>query len=810
MQTLFHDLSYGARMLLRNPGFTAVAGITLALGIGANSAVFSVANALLLKPLPFENLDKLVAIRETLPDQGLKATAVSPADFFDWRSENTVFREVAAYRIKDARITGTGDPELARGCFVSADFFSALEVHTVKGRTLLPDEDQPGSDQVVVLGYGLWQRRFAGEPSVLGASITLNGRACTVVGIMPPNFDFPFGAELWMPLALTPQQMSQRDTRYLHVLGRLKPGFSVAQAQAEMLAVAERIERQYPQTNTGLRVQVIPLRHSDFTRPLITVLIAMAGFILLLACANVANLLFARSTTRQKELAIRAALGASRWRVSRLLITEGLLLSCVAGTMGVLMAKWAADLIKASLPPDIARFMPGWREISVDGRVLVFTFGVVFLATLVFSLAPALRASQPDLNESLKEGGKSSGGSSSGRRARSFLVAVEIALALVLLVGAGLTVKGFWRILNTFDRADPAAILTMRTPLQEPEYKDPQRVAEFYQQVISRMETIPQVESVCAASNTPLNNRPNPSIELEIDGRPPLSPGERQSADLLVISPNYFKMIGASLVKGRDFVESDGRAAPPVAIISDLAARRYWPDEEVLGRRIKRRGSGAAANSPWLTIVGVVPDVKQAWFDKEVRPQLYLPYLQAPQPTMSFLLRTSSDPMSLVPAARSHVLAVDGDQPIEHIKTLARLFVDETSPFRFAAVLMLVFGATALVLSAVGVYGVMSYSSARRAHEIGLRMALGARRRDVLRLIVGHGLKTAMMGLAVGLPLALALSRVMASMLFGVVALEYPTLMGFVGLMAVVALLSSYIPARRAARVDPMIALRSE
>lgn len=811
MQSVFQDLRYGARMLLRNPGFTAVAAITLALGIGANSAIFSVANALLLKPLPFENLDRLVGIRETLPNQGLKATAVSPADFFDWRRQSTVFREIAAYRIKDTTITGTGEPELVRGSFVSGDFFAALETNAVLGRPLLAGEDQPGRDQVVVLGYGLWQRRFAGDPGVLGSTIRLGGRPVTVVGIMPASFDFPFGTELWMPLALTPQQISRRDTRYLYALGCLKPGFSVAQAQAEMLTVGERIEREYPQTNKGLSVQVIPLRdlQGDFTRPLISVLITMAGFMLLLACANVANLLFARATERQKEMSIRAALGASRRRVMRQLITESLMLCCVAGTMGLMLARWAADLIKASLPPDIARFMPGWKQIGVDGRVLIFTLAVVFLATLIFSLAPSLHASRPDLSESLKESGKSSGAGSRGRRIRGFLVSVEIALALILLVGAGLTVKGFRRILNVFDLADPAAILTMETPLQEPEYKDPQRVADFYQEAIKRMETIPQVQFVSVASNTPLNNRPNPSVDLVIEGRPALSPGERQLADLLVISPGYFEMIGVSLLRGRDFGEGDGRDAPQVAIISDLAARRYWPNEEPLGRRIKRGGSGAA-DSPWLTIVGVAADVRQSWFDKEIRPQLYLPYLQAPQPTMSFLLRTSSDPLSLVPAARFHIHAVDRDQPIEQIKTLAQLIVDETSPFRFAAVLMFIFGAIALVLSAVGVYSVMSYSSAMRTHEIGLRMALGAGRQDVLRLIVGQGLKPAALGLAIGLPLSLALSRIMASLLFGVVALEYTILMGFVGLLAVVAFVSSYMPARDATRVDPMVALRTE
>jgi putative ABC transport system permease protein len=469
---------------------------------------------------------------------------------------------------------------------------------------------------------------------------------------------------------------------------------------------------------------------------------------------------------------------------------------------------WSVELIKASLPPDLARFMFGWKEIGVDGRVLVFTLSVAFLTTLIFSLAPALQASRPDLNETLKDGGRSSGSTWRGRRARSFLVVSEIALALVLLAGAGLMVKGFWRVLNAFQGADPKGILTLQTALPESRYKDPQKVAGFYQQVVARMEALPGVQSVSAASNTPLNDRPNPSDELIIEGRPPLQPGERQPSDLVVISPHYFTTIGARLLKGRDFSESDGREASPVAIISEMAARRYWPNEDPLGRRIKR--DSAKETAQWLTIVGIVSDVKQAWFDKEIRPQLYLPYLQAPQTTMSFLLRTSSDPISLVTAARSQILAVDRDQPIEDIKTLARLFVDETSPFRFAAVLMLVFGGIALVLAAVGVYGVMSYSVAQRTHEIGVRIALGAGRADVLRLIAGQGLKTAALGLTVGLPLALALSRIMASQLFGIVSLEYAMLFGLVMLLGAVAFLSSYIPARRATKVDPMVALRCE
>jgi putative ABC transport system permease protein len=684
-----------------------------------------------------------------------------------------------------------------------------VQTNAIKGRAFRSDEDQPGRDQVAVLGYGLWQRRFGGDASVLGATVTLDNRAVTIVGIMPPDFDFPYDTELWMPLALTPAQISERSKRNLYALGRLKGGVTVAQAQAEMFAIAKRIEQQHPQTNTGLNVQVVRLRDQQayFTRALLSVPTVMAGFLLLIASANVANLLLARATTRRKEIAIRAALGASRWRLIRQLMTESFLLSCLAGTTGLLIAIWAVELIRASLPRDVVRFMAGWKEIGIDGRVLFFTFGVAFFTTFVFSLLPSLQTSRLDLNDALKEGGRS-GEHARGRYARNFLVVAEMALALILLVGAGLMSVGLWRMLDVFRGANPASILTMQTLLPESRYKDLQSVADFYEQALGKMKTLPGVQSASLASNTPLNNSPNPTIELTIEGRPPLPPGERQLSDLVVVSPNYFTTIGARLIKGRDFDETDGREASLVAIISELTARRYWPNEDPLGRRFQRDSSDV--NAPWLTVIGVVSDVKQSWFDREIRPQIYLPYQQTQRRRMTFLLKTSTDPMSLVAAARSQILAVDRDQPVEDIKTLARLFGDEASPFRFAAVLVLAFGTIALILSAVGVYGVMSYSVAQRTHEIGIRMALGAQQTDVLRLIVGQGIKTTALGLAIGLPLAWGLNRLMANVLFGVVLLEYSILVGLVSLLAVVAFLASYFPARRATRVDPIVALRSE
>ena len=807
---LCQDLRYGMRMLLKKPGFTVIVVVTLALGIGANSAIFSVINALLLNPFPLKNLGRLVLVRESFPHQGIKATAVSPADYLDWCDQNSVFAKIAAYRGKDVTITGTIGPESVRSSFVSGNFFSTVEMNAMKGRTILPEEDQPGQDLKVVIGHGLWQRRFAGDERVIGSSITVNGRDLTIVGVMPPNFDFPFATELWIPLALTPQERTNRETRNLQVVAELKPGITTAQAQSEMITIADQIERQYPNTNRGLRVRVLPLRdyQADFTRPLLSMMLGMAGVLLLIACANTANLLLARGANRQKEIAIRTALGAGRRRVIRQLMTEGIQLALVAGLLGLVLATWAASLIKNSLPPHIAKFITGWNQIEVDSRVLLFTLGVTILTTLIFSLMPAIQTSRPDLIDALKDANKSFRANLRGRRTRTFLVISETALALILLVGAGLMVKGFQRMVNVFRGAEPETILTLQTQLPESKYQDSVKIAEFYSTVMTRIAALPNVRDVAAASNTPLNNRPNPSAELSIEGRPAPLPGERRLSDLVVISPRYFTTINMPLRSGRDFSENDGLESPPVGIISRLAGERYWPGENPIGRRFKI--DGLQSNSPWITIIGIADDIKQSYWDKEIRSQLYLPYRQAPRPLMTVMLKTSGDPMDLIAATRARIGEIDRDQPINEIMTLAQLFTDEMSPFSFTAFLLLIFGGIALVMSAAGVYGVMSFIAAQRTHEIGVRIALGARPKDILRLIMGWGIKTSSIGLLIGLPVALGLNRLMAKALFGIVSLEYSVLILFASILAGSILIAGYLPARRAAKIDPLSSLRHE
>jgi putative ABC transport system permease protein len=810
METLLQDLRYGARMLLKRPGFTIVAAVALALGIGANTAIFSLIDAMLLRPLNFKDVDRLAMVWGGHA-QTSGHDSVSPADYQDWKNQNNVFDYLAAINWWGVNLTGSGEPERAQAFQVTPNFFAALDVKPVLGRALLPDDDQPGNDQIVALSYGLWNRRFAGDPDIVGKTIQLDGRIHTVVGVMPKDFDWPTSAELWTPLVMTNDALSVRDSRYLMVMGRVKPGVSLSEAEAEMNLIARRLAEQYPKTNTGMRVSVkrLPGQNSDdFARPFLLALMGAVGFVLLIACANVANLQLARATSRVKEIAIRAALGASRARIVRQLLTESILLALLGASFGLLFAAWGVDLIRSSIPPDMAKYITGLSHMSLDGRALGFTLAIALLTGIISGLAPALQLSTPNLNETLKEGGRSSFPGARRARLRSLLVISEIALALVLMVGTGLMVKGFARLLeNQKQGFDPKNILTMNLTLPEAKYKQPfQRVA-FYNQLFERLKALPEIETVGSVASLPSGGNWS-STSFSIEGRPATATGEETDADYQIINDEYFRALRIPLTKGREFGAPDGPDSLPVVIISENIAARFFPDEDPIGKRIRVGVTGS--RNQWSVIVGVAGNVKQFMFDSGPRLTVYLPYAQLPRLRMALALRTASDPLNAVGAVRSQVESVDSEQPVYEIKSMEKLISEHVSGIRMSAGLMGIFGAIALMLAAVGVYSVMAYSVTQRTHEIGVRMALGATSRDVIKLVAGQALKLAAIGLAIGLPLAFALMQVMTSAFFGVIAIDITSLAGFTLMLAAVALASGYIPARRASKVDPMVALRYE
>jgi putative ABC transport system permease protein len=802
METLLRDIRYGVRSLLKRPGFTAIALIALALGIGANTAIFSLVNAVLLRPLPYSDPAQLVMVWENHQGRGgPEREWLSPPDFEDWRSQNRVFTNLSAMNNWGPTLTGRNEPEPLVGAAVSHDMFALLGREPSMGRSFLAEEDQPGAANVVVLSNELWQRRFGSDREIIGKSISLNADSYTVVGVMPAGFKFPVIAntELWRPLRPTINPSCQRGCLVLRAIARLKSEASFEKARLEMSMIAQRLEGEYPESNSKVGATLVPLHEQlvgNMRRPLL-VLLGAVGFVLLMACANVANLTLARAAAREKEIAIRAAMGASRGRVVRQLLTESCLIALVGGALGLLLAVWLLRLFAGLAPPGA----PGFDEIGIDRVVLGFTFGIAMLTGLIFGLVPAFHVSKPDLNNSLKEG-KGGAGGADGGRVRSALVIAEIALALMLLIGGGLLMKSFLLLQRVDPGFNPDHLLTVRLFPNRTQYPETEQIRRFYGELLDRLKTLPGAQSVAAISTLPLSGN-NTDTGFTIEGRPEPPANQGPVAWFSSVSPDYFRTMDMRLVKGRVFTDRDNEKSPLVVIISETMARRYWPDEEPVGKRIGRADR-------WREIVGVVKDVKHFGLDSDTPPSMYLPANQVPARGMTLVLKTAGDPMSIVPPLRTEIWSKDKNLAIAQVTTMNELMASSISQQRFILLLLGCFAALALVLAAIGTYGVMSYAVTQRTHEIGIRLALGARNLNVLWLVIKSGMTLAVIGAGIGLVGAFGLTRLMSSLLFSVTPTDSTTFIGVSLGLFVVALFACYLPARRATKVDPLIAIRYE
>jgi putative ABC transport system permease protein len=813
METLWQDLKYGIRMLARSPGFTIVAVLTLALGIGANTAIFSVLNAVLLKSLPYSQPDRLVMAWGDERAVSNSRSQVSATDVMDWRAQNNVFEDVATVSGYTPTLTGNGEPERIPGVIVGDGYFQIMRGKPLLGRVFLPEENIDGKDDVVVLSFGLWQRRFGGDPGVIGKSILLNSRPHTVVGVMPPDFrSLPYSiligppAELYRPVGENYAE-KDRSSRHLRAIARLKPGVSLRQAQADMDVIARRLEQAHPRDNTAYGIHLVSLQEDlvGGIRPALLLLFGAVGFVLLIACANVANLLLARSAARQREIAVRAALGAGRTRLVRQFLTESILLAISGGLLGILFALWGTSLIESAG----AKVIPSLTSVEINLSVLGFTLGLSLLTGVIFGVAPALHVTRVNLNDVLKEGGRTSGSGAGRNPLRSTLVISEVALALVLLVSAGLLIRSLTHLGELNPGFNPSNLLTMNVPLPSARYpKDADRLA-FYNRMIERVEALPGVQSAGIVSVVPLGTNFD-GRELQVEDQPKPQ-GQDPSVATFVVTPGYLRAMQIPLQKGRMFTEADIETAAPVALISETMARNLWPDENPLGKHIRISGGGKPIEQlSWRSVAGVLSDVKQERLDAPGEMQVYVPEAQMINSFMSLVVRTRVNPSSLAAAVREQIHAMDKDQVVYEAATMDQLLSDSLALRRFSMLLLGLFAAVALLLAAVGLYGVISYTVGQRTHEFGIRVALGAQPGDVLRLVVRHGFTLVLAGLGAGIVAALALTHLLSSLLFGVSATDPATFAVVTIVLMGVALLACYVPARRATKVDPMVALRYE
>jgi putative ABC transport system permease protein len=801
MDQLWRDLRYALRQLVRSPGFTAIAVLTLGLGIGANTAIFSVVNAALLRPLPYQDPSSLVKINETRPDGSLNS--VSYPNFIDWRKENGGFRSVALFRDLAFNLAGRAEPERIAGALVSADFFRTLGITPVMGRYFAEGEDQAGGDGVAVISYALWQRRFGGERDVVGRSLTVDGRALTVIGVATPDFNYPERADAWIPVSHDAADLL--DNRGLHayvVIGRLLPGVSLDRAAASLRSLAARLGGEYPATNKGWGVVLAPLHESLVrdVRPTLLVLLGAVGFVLLIASANVANMMLARSVARRRELSIRTALGASRWRLVRQLLTESVLIALFGGVLGLVLATWGVDALLALGPEGL----PAGEGVVLDRTVLGFTLGISVITSLVFGLIPAAHAARRDAEASLRESSRGSGGLER-RRTRRVLVVAEIALALLLLVGTGLMVQSFRRLQAVNPGFNPDGVVSALLSLPRAN-TDTARVIGFYQGLVARAGSLPGVTAAAAVSYLPLG-RDGARYRFSVEGQPFVEPQLRPGAEFNVVTPGYFATLEIPVLQGRDLDGRDRWDAPPVVVVNRTLARRFWPNESAVGKRLTL---GEPGEDAWMTVVGVVGDVKQQSLDSESQPQIYGSHAQVGLEEMALLVRTAMDPTSLAPAIRDAVSAIDPGVPVSEVQNLTQVRSASISTERFRTLVLATFALLALALAAIGVYGVISYDVVQRSREIGIRMALGARRPEILRLVVGEGMVTVAIGIGIGVLAAAGLSRFLESLLYAVRPGDPATFVAIPALIAAVALAACILPARRAMRVDPAGTLRSE
>jgi len=801
MGTLSQDFRYGIRTLAKNPSFAAVAVLTLALGVGVNAAMFSVINATLLTPLPYEHPDRLVWLGTTHPRFN-HPIPISAPDFLDWKSQNNVFDHMSAIWTDRFTLTGKGEPEILPGALVSANFFKLFDARPEWGRGFMEGEDQPGHNHVAVLSYDLWKNRFGSSPNVLGNNLTLDGESYTIVGVAPRGFAYPSWVQFWSPIVIDTAH-HPRANHYLRAIARLKPGVTLAEAQAQMSTVARRIEAAYPDSNQGVGVQLILLKERlvQFIRLALLVLFGSVGFVLLIACANVANLLLARATKRRKEIALRTVLGAGRLRLIRQFLTESLVLSFLAAGFGILVATWSLNLLRALKPDSI----PDVNNIHLDLYVLGFLLAISFLVGIVLGIAPARHASKLRLNESLKESVGAGLGGTSGGNLRNVLVVAEIALSLVLLVGAGLLVRSFIRLLNTQPGYDASNLLTFQISLPDSRYPKQSHVFAFYREALDRIRACPGVQSV-AISNTLPPFGTETDGPFYVEGHEPSNPNEAPDTIYDPVSPAYFQALKTPLIAGRYLTEQDNNDKAKSVVINETMAREFFGGRAAVGKRMK----AAAYGGDWWEVVGVVADQRFFGWDSDLYPATYFPFAMGPERGMAFVVRTKIEPMSVSSSVRQAIWSVDKDLPFTEVQSMEQRLSASFAGRRFHMILLGVFAALALVLSLVGIYGVMSYSVAQRTREIGVRMALGAERRHVLRLVLGQGLVLTLIGIAAGLGGAFALTRFLATLLYGVHPTDVLTFAVVPLLLAAISILACYIPARRATKVDPLVALRYE